>query len=70
MSTEVTTEIIKKALADTEFRELLLSKPQEALEGYDLTAEEREGLENLEPGVLDLEWSELEDRISRAPGIN
>jgi hypothetical protein len=65
MSAETTTEIIRKAFADPEFRERLLTKPKEALIGYELTEEEREDLENLTPDIFDLELSELEDRISK-----
>jgi hypothetical protein len=70
MSAETTKEIIGKAFVDPEYRELLLSKPKEALEGYELTEEEREDLESLTPDIFDLELSELEDRISKGTCIN
>lgn len=58
-----TEEIIRKAIDDQEFRSNLLSNPESALSGYDLTDEERETLSNLEEGFFDAEG--LEDRISR-----
>lgn len=70
MSAETTKEIIGKAFADSEYRELLLTKPKEALEGYELTEAEREDLENLTPDIFDLEMSELEERVSRTGAWN
>lgn len=60
-------EIIRKAIDDLEFRSSLLSNPESALKGYDLTDEERETLSNLEEGFFDAEG--LEERISRSGGV-
>ena len=70
MSAETTKEIISKAFADPEYRELLLTKPQEALKGYELTDDERKDMENLTPDIFELELSELEERASRAMTFN
>ena len=66
MSRESVKEIIGKAFVDTEYRELLLSNPKTAIEGYELTDAEREDMESLTPDIFDLELSELEERASRA----
>ncbi len=68
MTAETTKEIISKAFADPEYRELLLTKPKEALEGYELSDAEREDMENLTPDIFDMEFSELEERVSRGGG--
>lgn len=65
MSKEAVREIIFKAVSDTDFREMLLSNPEQALMGFDLTEDEREEFENLKAEDLDLDAQELEDRISR-----
>jgi hypothetical protein len=56
-------EIIRKAIDNEEFRALLLSNPEEALAGYELTDEERENLSKL--GEEFFKAEDLEERISR-----
>lgn len=65
MSAETVKEIIFKAVSDEEYRELLLSKPEDALGGYELSDEERGNLSNLSADLFDLDIEELEDRVSR-----
>jgi hypothetical protein len=55
--------VIKRIVDDKEYRELLLSNPDQALGEYDLTDKEREQLSNLEKDFL--EADDLEERISR-----
>lgn len=65
MSKEAVREIIFKAVSDLDFREMLLSNPEQALMDFDLTEEEREEFANLKAEDFDLDAQELEDRISR-----
>jgi phage replication-related protein YjqB (UPF0714/DUF867 family) len=66
MSTESVKEIIGKAVADGEYRELLFSEADKALEGYELTEEESTALKGLDREKFDTVATELEERISRA----
>jgi hypothetical protein len=65
MSKEAVREVIAKAVADAEFREMLLNNPEQALMGFDLSDVEREEFNNLKVDDFDLDAQELEDRISR-----
>jgi hypothetical protein len=56
-------DIIRRAVDDSEFRALLLSSPEEALSGYELTDEDRESLSSLGEEFFKAEG--LEERISR-----
>lgn len=66
MSIEQIQEIIGKAITDSEYRQLLLSDPDQALEGYDLTEEEIESLKGLESEQFNEITGELDERISKA----
>lgn len=66
MSAETVQDIIIKAVTDKEYRELLFSDPDKALEEFDLTDEEIEGLKGLEREKFDVAADELEERVSRA----
>lgn len=66
MSAEDVKHIIGRAVLEAEYRELLFSDPDAALEGYDLTEEEREALKKFERGAFDELAGELEERMSRA----
>jgi hypothetical protein len=68
MSMNTVQTIIRKAVADAEFRALLMGNPAEALAGYDLTDEEQTHLSRLEPSIFDAAGNELEKRLSRAAG--
>jgi hypothetical protein len=69
MSVESLQEIIGRAVMEPEYRELLFSEPDRALEGYELTEEEASALKRLHPEKFDAVASELEERISRAGGL-
>lgn len=58
LSTESKTkveEVLRRAAEDIAFRELLLTQPAEALEGVELTVEEKELLVSMRRTVLE-EW--------------
>jgi hypothetical protein len=69
VSLENVQTIIGRAITEAEYRELLFSDPDKALEGYELTEEEAAGLKGLEREKFDAVASELEERISRAGGL-
>jgi hypothetical protein len=62
-------EIIGRAVMEPEYRELLFSDPDKALEGYELTQDEAASLKGLPPDKFDAVAGELEERISRAGGL-
>ena len=66
MSDDVVKQIIARAVTDPEFRQLLLSDSAKALEGSELTDEERAALIGLTPQEFEALGSELEERVSRA----
>jgi hypothetical protein len=61
--------VLGRALTDASFREALLANAKEACQGYDLTAQELEVLENLETEHLTMFASSLGERISKTGGI-
>lgn len=65
MSQEAVMKIIEQASKDENFRQLLFKKPKEALVGYDLTATERETLENLNEDTFDDFAGSLGDRNTK-----
>ena len=69
MSEETVQEVIIKAVSDPEFRELLFSDPDKALDGYELTEEEVESLKHVDRDSFEENLSELEERVSRV-GMN
>lgn len=66
MSLEDVKQVIGRAVLDAEFRNQLFSDPENSLEDYDLTDEERAGLKNIERDKFDAMASALEERMSRA----
>ena len=66
MSIESIQSIIGRAMTESEYRELLFSDPNKALEGYELTEEETNALKGMEREKFDAVAGELEERISRA----
>lgn len=66
MSAEEVKQIIGRAVVDADYRELLFSDPDEALEEYELTDEESSALKEIEREKFDAVAGELEERISRA----
>ncbi len=66
MSTEAVQEVIRRAVADETFRNLLLTNPDQALAGLDLSAEEVSVLKGLDRDSLSTGAGELEARISKS----
>jgi hypothetical protein len=62
---EALDKIVERAVKDDAFRQLLLSDPQQAMDGYDLTDEEREMLENLDEDSFDEFAGGLGDRSTK-----
>jgi hypothetical protein len=70
MSLENVQTIIGRAVTEPEYRALLFSDPDKALEGYELNEKEAAALKGLEREKFDAVASDLEERISRAgPGL-
>jgi hypothetical protein len=65
MSQQTVEQIIGRMVTDDKFRQLFFTNPAEALKGYDLTPEERQGL--LETKKEDVEGfsRKLDDRITK-----
>jgi hypothetical protein len=58
--------IIGRAVTDSKFRELLLANPEQALEEYDLTDEEKESLLKIRKEDLEDFSGKLDDRITKS----
>jgi len=65
MSEKVVIDVVARALADAEFRELLFADSAAALSGYELTETERDLLHDLREDAFDTLAAEIEERISR-----
>ncbi len=65
MSQDAVSQIIGRAVIDTEFRNLLFSNPDQALEGHDLTDDEMEALKNLKQEDLEDFSTKLDSRITK-----
>jgi hypothetical protein len=65
MSQDAVSQIIGRAVIDTEFRNLLFSNPDQALEGYDLTDDEIDALKNLRQEDLEDFSTKLDSRITK-----
>ncbi|NLX09366.1 MAG: hypothetical protein GXY36_06890 [Chloroflexi bacterium] len=66
MSREALTTIVSRALSDQEYRSLLLSDPDAALEGYELSESEEKMLRNLKADAFDEMTMDLEARQSKS----
>ncbi|MCG3141295.1 MAG: hypothetical protein HDKAJFGB_02529 [Anaerolineae bacterium] len=66
MSAETITTVIRRAVAEPEFRTTLFQNPAAALSGYDLSNEERAALSNLTAENFDALSGELETRLSKS----
>jgi hypothetical protein len=64
MSTENLQTILKRAVKEPEFRELLFRDPSQALSGYNLTEADAAALKALTPENFDSMAHELESRVS------
>ena len=58
-------KLIERAVKDKEFRTLLLSKPEKAAEGYDITSDELDLLKNIDEEQLDSFAGGLGDRTTK-----
>lgn len=65
MSQAEVEQIMGKMLMDGEFRKLMESDIAEALAGYDLTDEEREGFENADLDDFNQSVKGLDERVSK-----
>ncbi len=66
MSAESVKQIIGRAITEEPFRELLFSNPDQALAGFDLTADEIGALKGLRREEFDAAAGDLEQRISKS----
>jgi hypothetical protein len=66
MSDNTITIVLRRMLAEPEFRNLLLRDPSAALAGYDLTPSERAALSGLKTENYDAVAADLEARVSHA----
>ena len=69
MSKEVVEAVIGKAATDSAFRELLMSNPESALVGMDLTPEEKEALLKLDSEKLTVFSQSLDERITKGKHV-
>ena len=65
MSLENVQEIIGRAVVDSNFRELLFSNLDKAIEGYELAEHEKNALAGMKRESFDMIANELEERVSR-----
>jgi hypothetical protein len=65
MSKEAVQNLIGRAVMDEEFRKLLFSDPEKALEGYDLTPQEKKLLLSLDPEEVADFAGKLDERITK-----
>ncbi len=66
MSAESVQQIIGRAITEEAYRELLFNNPDQALAGFDLTAEETSALKGLKREEFDAAAGDLEQRISKS----
>ena len=69
MSVETLKQIIGRAFAEPEYKELLFSNPDQALEGYELTEQELSIIKGVARENFDSVAVELDERISRVWGL-
>lgn len=65
MSADAVQAVIGRAATDSSFRDTLISNPDEALQGYELTPEEMEALKNISEEHLKAFSESLDERISK-----
>ena len=66
---EALDQVVSRAATDEKFRELLLSDPVKALEGYEVTDEERKMLSELTADTLEAFVGGLGDRQTQGRWI-
>jgi hypothetical protein len=65
MTPDAVSQIIGRAVTDAEFRALLFSNPDQALQGYDVSDDEIEALKNLKQEDLEDFSTKLDSRITK-----
>lgn len=65
MSQDAVSQIIGRAVTDAEFRQLLFSNPDQALQDYSLTGDEIEALRHLKQEDLEDFSTKLDSRITK-----
>jgi hypothetical protein len=63
-------QIIGKMLLNSEFRKLMAADMTQALAGYNLTDDEREGLRNIDLNDFHQSVSGLDERVSKGVNLN
>ena len=66
MSSSNVQAVIRKAVSDPVFRDLLINQPSHALADFDLTANERASLIKMDKSTFNVDEVTLEERVSRA----
>ena len=66
MSIESVQDILFRAVREEDYRELLFSDPNTALDGYELNEQEEQALKGIQREAFDAVSGELEERISKA----
>lgn len=69
MSAATVKQTIARALAEPEFRELLLTDPERALAGLDLTADEKMSLKSLTREALEALALQGTQKLNRPPSL-
>jgi len=70
MSPKVVEQIVGRMLLDRAFRKLMASDMDQALTGYELTAEELAGLKNLDLNDFHQTVTGLDERVSKGTTMN
>jgi hypothetical protein len=65
MSKSVLEQVMGKMVLDPNFRQQVVSDPSSALEGYDLTSQERDALEQMDLNEFHNTLSPLDERVSK-----
>ena len=65
MSKSVLEQVMGKMVLDPNFRQQVVSDPSSTLAGYDLTAQEREALQQMDLNEFHNTLSPLDERVSK-----
>lgn len=69
MSTVAVKQVIARALAEPEFKELLLTDPEQALTGLELSADEVMSLKSLTREALEALALQANQKLTRPPSL-
>jgi hypothetical protein len=69
MSATIVKQTIARALAEREFRELLLTDPDQALQALDLSTDEKVSLKSLSREALEALALQSSQRLTRPPTL-